>query len=1329
MPSPDGASAGCGPTTSTKHDNGDGQQPPTSTPTPAVAKPEFNSAPAPAPAAAMTLEYDDFGLPIRKYTAPPLDEPSGTAEAGTGTKEENKGTGASASGVDGQQQQQQQQQQPPAEASPAGRKDMNSKQPKRAVADTDSDSEGDFQDAPSRNSSEAPHAPPNTEKPPSTVTSAKPSEHVRGDQADEKPGQAVDQAVSESARPVPVVNHHKRDVSNASLGLGGGGISEYSHQQLTTDQKDNKKPGDGDNDDDGGWQDMPAYAPYDIYDDDNKLVAKEYHEDEDADDTYGYAGLGGAGKGYTKVLLDDDAESATSLDEHTQYLFKDAGGGTSTSIMDDEQRDAVSQLQATKELLTEGQRIAYVGLTRLELSSMIKDAESLDSTSKSTKKQLAMAAENMKMWAQKMMIRLYTHMDISPAEQVMIEQLASHGVMPQDLTPVLMANARVKNPMAEEEKEGRSSVSGSGTGSPGISRPASIASHPPEQAAEPPPPYSANGDAELTAPVRTPSQMPTTQKIDIDIRWTVLCDLFLVLIADSIYDARSRLLLEKVANDLGISWLDICRFEKKVTDALEMQASADRENWNEEEHMENRRKMALKRRYMMMGLATVGGGLVIGLSAGLLAPVIGMGLAAGFTTIGIGGTGGFLAGAGGAAIITSTAATSGGIIGGRAANRRTGAVRTFEYRPLHNNKRVNLIVTVSGWMTGKVDDVRLPFSTVDPVMGDIYSVLWEPEMLTSMGDTINILATEALTQGLQQVLGNTILVALMAALQVPVVLTKLAYLIDNPWAVSLDRATMAGLILADSLIDRNLGTRPVTLVGYSLGSRVIFSCLQELAKKGAYGLVQNVYLFGAPVVVKHDEWLRARTVVAGRFVNGYNRNDWILGYLFRLTSGGIRRVAGLAPVEVVPGIDNMDVSALVEGHMSYRQRMPRLMRECGWMVESDEFVEIEDPDPDNYRERQRELINEIEEARKEAEKEQAKGGNKGGAFSFFKRKKNLQKQEWEIYEDSKTDKAGSGGKTEDKDGNNHGVLFDVDAIRAEIAKERQNQEKNQNQNKDADFDEELLQVREIKSTLPPIKLDLESSSSNLGTPATTKLGLAPPPRTGLRESKSADALPFEPYDDTITTRRSSHEPPPQSQSSTTTTRSGLTPAGTFSGLDDASGRSKSPYHAYGQSYGDYDEAEDGVQMTFDEGGPGHDRMTQMTFGSGFGHDDEDDIASARPLRSAGTAATTGGLSASGYGGGSSSVGYGYAGSASGYGGYGGGGYASSSWLDGGNGSGEKSTTDVTSHQRSATAQTTTTTTTGAVAGVPNSSALANPWADDDDDEEFGKEKEIQMTFA
>ena len=126
-------------------------------------------------------------------------------------------------------------------------------------------------------------------------------------------------------------------------------------------------------------------------------------------------------------------------------------------------------------------------------------------------------------------------------------------------------------------------------------------------------------------------------------------------------------------------------------------------------------------------------------------------------------------------------------------------------------------------------------------------------------------------------LAATFLTALMAAITWPVMLTKLAYLIDNPWTVSMDRADAAGLILADSLIDRNLGARPITLVGFSLGSRVIFSCLRELANKGAFGLVQNVYLFGSPVVAKKEDYLRARTVVSGRFVNGYASNDWILG--------------------------------------------------------------------------------------------------------------------------------------------------------------------------------------------------------------------------------------------------------------------------------------------------------------------------------------------------------------------------------------------------------------------------------------------------------------------
>lgn len=117
----------------------------------------------------------------------------------------------------------------------------------------------------------------------------------------------------------------------------------------------------------------------------------------------------------------------------------------------------------------------------------------------------------------------------------------------------------------------------------------------------------------------------------------------------------------------------------------------------------------------------------------------------------------------------------------------------------------------------------------------------------------------------------------MSALQVPLILSKLSYLLDNPWNVSLDRAVSAGQVLADCLIAQNLGSRPITLVGFSLGARVIWSCLKELAAKRAFGLVQNVYLFGTPVVAKKNDYLRIRSVVSGRFVNGFARNDWILG--------------------------------------------------------------------------------------------------------------------------------------------------------------------------------------------------------------------------------------------------------------------------------------------------------------------------------------------------------------------------------------------------------------------------------------------------------------------
>lgn len=355
--------------------------------------------------------------------------------------------------------------------------------------------------------------------------------------------------------------------------------------------------------------------------------------------------------------------------------------------------------------------------------------------------------------------------------------------------------------------------------------------------------------------------------------------------------------------------------------------------------------------------------------------------------------------------------------------------------------------------------------------------------------------------------------ALMASLQLPLVLTKLAYLIDNPWNVSLSRAHFAGLIMADSLQDRNLGNRPITLLGFSLGARVIFSCLKELSDKGAHGLIQNVYLFGSPIVASKDDYLKARSVVSGRFVNGYSRNDWILGYLFRATSGGVMRVSGLAPIEGIPGIENFNLTELVNGHMDYRAAMPRILREVGFEVLEDEFAEIEDPDPDSHAERQRELIREIDEARREAEQKPEKK-----RFGLFKRGKMAEKKAWETYDVDRNSPLRGSTEPSSAPGT---VLFDIEAIRAELASE-------------------AIEVKQLESTLPPMKLDLNPrpESSQPATPKeeeTKPETLEAPPVTRTASEPGLNTMSHPPHEPAsykedeleMTFDTSFHEPPPQ----------------------------------------------------------------------------------------------------------------------------------------------------------------------------------------------------------
>ena len=157
----------------------------------------------------------------------------------------------------------------------------------------------------------------------------------------------------------------------------------------------------------------------------------------------------------------------------------------------------------------------------------------------------------------------------------------------------------------------------------------------------------------------------------------------------------------------------------------------------------------------------------------------------------------------------------------------------------------------------------------------------------------------------------------------------------------MDRARAAGGVLADVLMQRHLGVRPITLIGFSLGARVIFYCLLELAKQKAFGIVQDVVMLGATLTAPQSSWLQARSVVSGRFVNGFARNDWVLNYLFRASTGGLHTVAGLRPIQDIPGLENVDVTDKIAGHMSYRTFMPLILDQLGFPVSADYFDEPE----------------------------------------------------------------------------------------------------------------------------------------------------------------------------------------------------------------------------------------------------------------------------------------------------------------------------------------------------------------------------------------------------
>ncbi|KAG9770291.1 putative membrane protein C6F6.13c [Exophiala dermatitidis] len=442
-----------------------------------------------------------------------------------------------------------------------------------------------------------------------------------------------------------------------------------------------------------------------------------------------------------------------------------------------------------------------------------------------------------------------------------------------------------------------------------------------------------------------PTKTPLT-KLPMDKRTLILHSVLLLLLSLEHYNAYSRVLMLNLTSSLK---LPLKTFEQDEYTTAKGLLEAAKEMTADEE----RRKKAdenKESRKWKVGLATAAGAAIIGVTGGLAAPLVAAGVGSVMGGLGLGATtaAAYLGTvAGSSVVVGGLFGAYGGRMTGQMMDNYAREVEDFQFLPVHgsSNKKTSeddnqgpkqasehdhklrVTVGISGWLTEKEEVVK-PWRVLG-TGAEVFALKYELEALLNLGNAMNgMVRSAAWGYAQKEIIQRTIFAELAAALW-PIGLLKVARVIDNPFSVAKSRAEKAGEVLADALVNRAQGERPVTLIGYSLGARVIYTCLMNLAKRKEFGIVENAVLIGSPTPSDTSDWRVLRSVVAGRLVNVFSVNDYILGFMYR-TSAIQFGVAGLQKVEGLSGVENFDVSEDVNSHQRYRYLIGAILKKIGF---------------------------------------------------------------------------------------------------------------------------------------------------------------------------------------------------------------------------------------------------------------------------------------------------------------------------------------------------------------------------------------------------------------
>ncbi|KAL4448786.1 hypothetical protein ABPG74_012875 [Tetrahymena malaccensis] len=241
----------------------------------------------------------------------------------------------------------------------------------------------------------------------------------------------------------------------------------------------------------------------------------------------------------------------------------------------------------------------------------------------------------------------------------------------------------------------------------------------------------------------------------------------------------------------------------------------------------------------------------------------------------------------------------------------------------HCQKRSrNVVIAISGF-TSQDEDKQIKWKELDDLYPDseIYALEYESLTIKYVVDGVkqNALSSLVIPGGkilkLFQFVASTV--------------------IDNPFNKAFTQAELSGQYLAHFLHKGNLFPNcSISLIGFSLGTQVIASCLHEYKKLIAFSqqpsIIASVVFMGGVVDTNYINRTHLIEVVSHRVFNCYTKKDSILKYLLKLAQYNSVPI-GLNPIEDFKNhasqskIINLDFTHQIDGHLPFMSNITSIL--------------------------------------------------------------------------------------------------------------------------------------------------------------------------------------------------------------------------------------------------------------------------------------------------------------------------------------------------------------------------------------------------------------------